>query len=95
MVNGWGAFAPPSSIRIGMIGVRWPGGWASRALRGAGVRYVVVHMNRLEARQRERILGTGTLPDGVALAAQFGPERIYTLSADGPTAPLPGDEAAR
>lgn len=93
MVNGWGAFAPPSSIRIGMIGVRWPGGWASRALRGAGVRYVLVHMDRIEARQRDRILGVVTLPEGVGLAAQLGPERIYTLSADGPTDPLPGDEA--
>ena len=93
MVNGWGAFAPPSSIRIGMIGVRWPGGWASRALRGAGIRYVVVHMGRLEARQRERILAATSLPEGVALAAELGSERIYTLTPNGPTAPLPGDEA--
>jgi hypothetical protein len=92
MVNGWGAFAPPSSIHIGMIGVRWPGGWASRALRGAGVRYVVVHMDRLEPRQRERIVLATSLPEGVALAAELGSERIYTLTPDGPTAPLPGDE---
>ena len=94
MVNGWGAFAPPSSIRIGMLGVRWPGGWASRALRGAGVRYVLVHMNRIEAPQRERILGATTLPEGVALAAEMGPDRVYTLSPDGPTAPLPGQDTS-
>lgn len=92
MVNGWGAFAPPPSIHIGMVGVRWPGGWASRALRGAGVRYVVVHMDRLEDRQRERIVLATSLPEGVALAAELGSERIYTLTPNGPTAPLPGDE---
>jgi hypothetical protein len=95
MVNGWGAFAPPASIRIGMIGVRWPGGWASHALRGAGIRYVVVHTDRLESRQRARLLETTQLPEGVTLAAQFREDRIYTLSPDGPTAPLPGNEEAR
>ncbi len=92
MVNGWGAFAPPPSIHVGMVGARWPGGWASRALRGAGVRYVVVHMDRLEDRQRERIVLATSLPEGVALAAELGSERIYTLTPDGPKAPLPGDE---
>jgi len=95
MVNGWGAFAPAASIRIGMVGTRWPGRWASEALRGAGVRYVVAHADALEPRQRARLLEATRLPDGVTLAAQMGEDRIYTLSPDGPTAPLPGDEEAR
>jgi hypothetical protein len=95
MVNGWGAFAPAASIHIGMVGIRWPGRWASQALRGAGIRYVVVHANALEPRQRARLLEATELPEGVTLAAQMGEDRIYTLSPDGPTAPLPGDEEKR
>ena len=87
MVNGWGAFAPPASIRLGIWGARWPGRGAARVLRGAGVRYVLVHVDRLPAHQQTRVLDTATLPKGVVLAAQLGDDRIYTISPDGPTGP--------
>ena len=89
VVNGWGAFAPPDSIRIGMWGKRWPGPGAVHVLRGAGVRYVVVHTRRLPADQRGRLAAAGTLPLGVALVAQFDADRIYTISAEGPADPPP------
>jgi hypothetical protein len=89
MVNGWGAFAPPESIRIGMWGKRWPGPGAVHVLRGAGVRYVVVHVKRLPEEQQGRLAAAGTLPRGVALVAQFETDRIYTISAEGPADPPP------
>ncbi len=90
LVNGWGAFAPPESIRIGLWGARWPGPGAVHVLRGAGVRYVVVHANELPATQAARIGATANLPRGVALAALLGEDRVYTISAEGPADPPPG-----
>ncbi len=90
LVNGWGAFAPPESIRLGVWGRRWPGPGAVHVLRGAGVRYVVAHVNRLPRRQQERLAAAGTLPRGVSLLAQLGDDRIYAISAEGPADP-PGD----
>lgn len=89
LVNGWGAFAPPESIRIGMWGARWPGPGAVHVLRGAGVRYVVVHVNQLPPTQAARLGATAELPRGVALVASLDEDRIYTISADGPADPPP------
>jgi hypothetical protein len=92
LVNGWGAFAPPESIRIGMWGKRWPGPGAVHVLRGAGVRYVVAHVKSLPWAQQDRLAAAQNLPRGVSLVAQFGEDRIYAISAEGPADP-PGPEA--
>jgi hypothetical protein len=89
LVNGWGAFAPPDSIRIGTWGRRWPGPGAVHVLRGAGVRYVVVHTRRLPPEQRDRLAAADALPRGVALVAQLDADSIYTISAEGPADPPP------
>jgi hypothetical protein len=89
LVNGWGAFAPPESIRLGTWGRRWPGPGAVHVLRGAGVRYVVAHVNRLPRGQQDRLAAADNLPRGVALVAQFGDDRVYTISAEGPADPPP------
>jgi hypothetical protein len=87
LVNGWGAFAPPDSIRIGLWGKRWPGPGAVHVLRGAGVRYVVVHVDKVPRAQRDRIAAALTPPRGVSLVAQLDDDRIYTISAEGPADP--------
>jgi hypothetical protein len=91
MVNGFGAFAPPASNHLGIWGARWPGPGAARVLRGAGVRYVVVHVEQLPPQQQSRILEAIHLPPGVVLAAQFGRDRVYTISSEGPMDPMPGE----
>ncbi len=90
LVNGWGAFAPPESIQIGMWGRRWPGPGAVHVLRGAGVRYVVAHVRRLPREQQDRLTAALTLPRGVSLVAQLGDDRIYAISAEGPADPPRG-----
>jgi hypothetical protein len=94
LVNGWGAFAPPESIRLGTWGERWPGPGAVRVLRGGGVRYVVVHTDRVPSRQKAR-LAEPRLPRGVHLVAEFGDDRIYTISSEGPADPPPASEEGR
>ena len=89
LVNGWGAFAPPRSIRLGTWGIRWPGPGAVHVLRGAGVRYVVVHTDRVPVNQRDRLAALDALPRGVALVSQFGADRIYAISVEGPADPPP------
>jgi hypothetical protein len=93
-VNGWGAFAPPQSIRLGIWGRRWPGPGAARVLRGAGVRYVVAHVARLPPQQRAWLLGAKALPPGVSLAAELGDDRAYTISPEGPQDPPPDEMPA-
>lgn len=89
-VNGWGAFAARESMRLGGVGNRWPRPVASWIFRGARITYVVEHTDRLTRARRRRSLATSHLPDGVALVAVLGPDRIYIISSEGRTAPLPG-----
>jgi hypothetical protein len=79
MVNGWGGFEPPGNFGLGLVGKRWPGPGVARALRDAGVRYVVVHTALLNDPQRERIRREA-LPEGVRLAADLGDDRVYEIS---------------
>jgi hypothetical protein len=81
MVNGWGGFYPAGSVDKGEMGRRFPSGPIARLLRGEGIRYVVVHMDRVRARQRAELEGAVSLPAGVRLAADFGRERIYEIDA--------------
>jgi hypothetical protein len=79
MINGWGGFEPPGNFGLGLVGKRWPGPGVARALRDAGVRYLVVHTALLNDPQRERIRRE-PLPEGVRLAAEFGDDRVYEIS---------------
>ena len=90
LVNGWGAFAARESMRLGAVGNRWPRPAASWVLRGEGVTYVVEHTDRLIRNRRRRSLAGRELPAGVALAGVLGNDRIYAISSEGRTAPLPG-----
>ena len=99
MINGAGTFAPGTgNVGLGLIGIRFTRPYASRVLRGAGVVWVVVHLDRLHEGARERILTTETLPAGVRLVASFGQDRVYEIG-PGPMArrraPEEFDGAAR
>ncbi|HEY7513217.1 MAG TPA: hypothetical protein VIC87_02005, partial [Vicinamibacteria bacterium] len=58
------------------------------------VRYVVVHTDRVPSRQKAR-LAEPRLPRGVHLVAEFGDDRIYTISSEGPADPPPASEEGR
>jgi hypothetical protein len=78
MINGHGTFTAPGRFELGNLGRRFPALHASRILRRAGIRYVVVHLDGLSAGQRHRLV-SAVLPEGVSLAADFGLDRIYGL----------------
>ncbi|HEX6739585.1 MAG TPA: hypothetical protein VF310_15000 [Vicinamibacteria bacterium] len=82
MVNGWGGFYPKGPFELGVLGKLFPGPHAAEELRRAGVRYVVVHVDFIPADRpgrRARALAEDPLPEGVRLAARFGPHLIYEL----------------
>ena len=84
LVNGYASFEPPGSMELGRLGERWPTAYISRRFRAAGIRYVVLHTDRLAAdplARFERALG---LPEGVTLAAHLGPDWIYEIDPAGP-----------
>jgi hypothetical protein len=83
MVNGWGGFYPSGSLDLGELGRRFPAGHVARRLRAEGIRYVVVHLDRVRARQRAELLASDALPPGVRLAADFGAHRVYEIEPEG------------
>ena len=87
LVNGYGSFDPPGNFAVGLLGQRWPSGYTARQFRAAGIRYVVVHTNLLgeEGRERwERLQDPDALPEGTALLASLGADRIYGIDPAGP-----------
>jgi hypothetical protein len=78
MVNGFGSFDPPGSIGAGLLGHRWPSAFSAARFRRSGVRYVLVHMEKIGAPQKARILAAD-LPEGVRLEADFVTERVYAI----------------
>ena len=83
MVNGWGGFYPKGPFELGVLGKLFPSGYSSRELRRAGVKYVVIHLDSLPAPRRARITATTELPEGVTLAGDLGPHRIYEIDPAG------------
>jgi hypothetical protein len=81
LVNGWGAFQPPEPAHLGDIGRRWPLPGAAREIGAAGVRYVVVHLDELPERLRERVLRS-PLPEGVTLMYEGEGQRVYALAGE-------------
>jgi len=78
MVNGFGSFDPPGIIGFGLLGNRWPSAYSAARFREAGIRYVVVHMDRVRAPHKARILAA-ELPEGVRLEADFVADRVYVI----------------
>ena len=78
MVNGFASFDPPDNFGLGLLGNRWPSEYSARVFRGRGIRYVVVHLDRLKPAHRQR-LEAAALPTGVRLAATLGEDRVYLL----------------
>jgi hypothetical protein len=87
MANGWGGFYPSGSVELGELGRRFPSGPVVRRLRGEGIRYVVVHMDRIRPRQRGELTAADALPAGVRLAADFGAHRVYEIDPTQPARP--------
>jgi hypothetical protein len=78
LVNGWGAFAPRDDSGLRGLGGRWPTPYTAGVFRQAGVRYVVVHRERISPGQRRRVT-EDPLPYAVRVAADVGPDRIYVI----------------
>jgi len=78
MVNGFGSFDPPGIIGFGLLGNRWPSAYSAARFRKAGIRYVVVHMDRVRPPHKARILAA-ELPEGVRLEADFVADRVYVI----------------
>lgn len=81
MVNGYASFEPqvePTHHALGLLGQRWPNAHLARLLRERGVRYVVVHTQRLQSGARARVLSTSA-PEDVRLAARLGSDLIYEI----------------
>jgi hypothetical protein len=78
LVNGWGAYRPPTAARIAELGLRWPLPGATRLLADAGVRYVVVHLGFLDAKHRTRV-ETTPLPASVRLLYSDEGQRVYEI----------------
>jgi hypothetical protein len=78
MVDGWGAFAPRDNFGLGVLGVRWPTEYTAGVYRKAGIRYVVVHTDRVSPGQGRR-MASDPLPYAVRLAAALGPDRVYVI----------------
>jgi hypothetical protein len=87
MVNGWGGFYPSGSFDLVDLGRRFPSGPVVRRLRAEGIRYVVVHLDRVRPRQRGELLAADPLPEGVRLAADFGADRVYEIDPTPPPRP--------
>ena len=94
LVNGYGSFDPPGNFAVGLLGQRWPSGFTARQFRSAGIRYVVVHMDRLREESRRRLLDAEVLPEGTALLADLGADRIYGIDPAGP-APRQNEKGPR
>jgi hypothetical protein len=86
MVNGFGSFDPPGNFGLGLLGNRWPSDYSARVFREHGIRYVVVHVDRLKEGHRQRLLAGGELPTGVALVATLGSDRVYRIETADATA---------
>jgi hypothetical protein len=83
MVNGWGGFYPKGPFELGVLAKLFPGPHAAGELRQAGIRYLVVHLDLIppdRPGRRARLLSNDPLPDGVRLAARFGPHLVYELA---------------
>jgi hypothetical protein len=89
MVNGHGTYYPPGNRELALLGRRWPRASVARVFRGARIRYVVVHMDRLSVRQRAVYSQDALLPQGVTLAFESGADRVYVVDPEGETAALP------
>jgi hypothetical protein len=55
MANGWGAFEPRDDFGLVGLGGRWPTEYTAGVFRKAGIRYVVVHTDRVSPGQRRRM----------------------------------------
>jgi hypothetical protein len=86
LVNGYASFEPPGLLELGRLGERWPNAYIAKHFRAAGIRYVVVHTDRLGMDERRRLAAVLDLPEGVALRAELGADRIYEID---PAGPLP------
>jgi hypothetical protein len=84
MVNGAGAFLAPANVAVGGLGRRFPDADVVAALRGLGVRYVVVHLNRLPWR-RARHLRSALPPAGLVLLHEDERDetRMYVIQEEG------------
>lgn len=77
LVSGYGGFSAPDNFALSAMAQNFPTGFASRVLRCAGVRYVVVHGAELPEAQVRR--ATEFELRGVTRVARFGQDFLFSL----------------
>ncbi|MEO5762604.1 MAG: hypothetical protein ABIR28_09870 [Vicinamibacteria bacterium] len=78
MIAGYGGFAPEGNFPLAAIAHNFPTGFASRALRCAGVRYVVVHGGQVPEAQARRAAEFEL--EGLKRIGRFEPDFLFELS---------------
>jgi hypothetical protein len=81
LVNGHGTFRAARAVPLALAGRGWPSPKALRALRDAGVRYVVVHQALALSEERERYRrALERPPAGAALRFHSGGDAVFEIA---------------
>jgi hypothetical protein len=81
LVNGHGTFRAPAAVRLALAGRAWPSPGSLRALREAGVRYVVVHDALAGSEERERYRrALDRPPSGAALRFRSNGDSVFEIA---------------
>jgi hypothetical protein len=82
LANGYGTYSSKHHIELGLLGKRFPEESVVRIFRGVGIRYVVVHPDRLRS-QRAQQLRRRALPEGLSRLPSSDSTWIYAISPEG------------
>lgn len=80
LVNGYSGFTPPQYVAVSDQLNAFPDPTAVEVLRGLGVRYVVAHLESLDAANRQRLANADLSSPGFSMAATFGSVVVYELA---------------
>ena len=80
LVNGYSGFTPPQYAQLSDLLDAFPDPTAVAVLRDVGVRYVVAHLDGLEAANRQRLANADLGRLGVSVAATFDSDSVYELA---------------
>jgi hypothetical protein len=81
LVNGYSGLAPPHYPQIARELDAFPDPTSVEDLRGLGVRYLVAHLDELNAVERQRLADADLTTLRVSVAANFGSDVVYELAA--------------
>jgi hypothetical protein len=81
LVNGYSGLVPPHYAQIARELDAFPDLTSVDDLRGLGVRYLVAHLDNLDAADRQRLADADLTTLRVTVAADFGSDVVYELAA--------------